>query len=54
MPPPELPILVVFMADRWKPENPIEGQYIWLPILFEGYNIILKWIDSWDLDIFKE
>ena len=22
----------IFMADRWKPENPIEGKYIWLPL----------------------
>ena len=24
----------IFMADNWRPENPIDGRYIWLPIKF--------------------
>lgn len=44
----------IFMADRWKPRNPIDGRYIWLPVLFEDGMPILKWFDNWNLDIFDE
>lgn len=43
----------IFMADRWAPENPIDGRYIWLPIHFENDRIQLKWMDNWDLEIFN-
>lgn len=44
----------IFMADRWMPENPIDGRYIWLPIYFDNDRIRLKWKDKWDLSIFKD
>ncbi len=44
----------IFMADRWKPETPIDGRYIWLPVLFEDGLPVLKWFDEWDLTIFDE
>lgn len=44
----------IFMADRWRPKNPIDGRYVWLPILFEAGMPVLKWFDSWTLDIFDE
>ena len=25
----------IFMADRWNPENAIDGRYIWLPLQFK-------------------
>ncbi|MEA4935436.1 MAG: glycoside hydrolase family 43 protein [Paludibacter sp.] len=37
----------VFMADRWNPENPIDGRYVWLPVFFENGRPVLKWMDSW-------
>jgi len=37
----------IFMADRWEPENPIDGTYIWLPIKFNGEKPELEWQDSW-------
>jgi beta-xylosidase len=43
----------IFMADRWRPRRPIEGRYIWLPILFEDGMPVLKWFDEWDLSIFN-
>jgi hypothetical protein len=43
----------IFMADRWKPENPVEGRYIWLPISFSGDKLILEWKDAWDLSVFN-
>jgi len=42
----------IFMADRWQPENPIDGTYVWLPIRFEGEKIVIEWQDSWDLNHF--
>ncbi len=39
----------IFMADRWRPKNAIDGRYIWLPILFEDGKPALKWMDKWDL-----
>ncbi|MFO7672550.1 MAG: glycoside hydrolase family 43 protein [Lutibacter sp.] len=44
----------IFMADRWLPENHIDGRYIWLPIQFENGIPVLKWVDSWDLSFFDK
>lgn len=43
----------IFMADRWKPENHIDGRYIWLPVVVENGRPIIKWMDSWNLDYYK-
>ena len=43
----------IFMADRWNPENPIDGRYVWLPVLFEENKPTLRWIDEWDLNDFN-
>lgn len=42
----------IFMADRWRPKNPIDGRYIWLPIVMENGRPIIKWYDTWDLKAF--
>ena len=43
----------IFAADRWRPENHIDGRYIWLPVLFDAQQIpYLNWFDEWDLSIF--
>jgi len=39
----------IFMGDRWTPENPIDGQYIWLPITFEADKPVIRWYDKWTL-----
>lgn len=44
----------IFMADRWRPRNPIDGRYIWLPVLFENGLPVLKWFDEWNLNIFDK
>ena len=45
----------IFMADRWKPENPIEGKYVWLPIKITDDKLVeLEWTDQWNLDIFDD
>jgi hypothetical protein len=43
----------IFMADRWNPENPIDGRYIWLPLEFSDDKPILKWREKWDLSVFN-
>ena len=37
----------IYMGDRWTPDNPIDGRYIWLPIVFEGDAPKLYWQDAW-------
>ncbi len=44
----------IFMADRWRPRNPIDGRYVWLPITFENGLPVLKWHDEWKLDEFPD
>jgi len=39
------------MGDRWRPQNAIDGRYIWLPVEFENGRPILKWYDKWEIDI---
>lgn len=46
---PEKPGQYIFMADRWRPDNAIDGRYVWLPISFEQENPIIKWSDEWTL-----
>jgi hypothetical protein len=43
----------IAMFDIWKPENPITGRYIWLPIDFSDDKMSIAWHDTWDFTIFK-
>lgn len=43
----------IFMADRWRPRNPIDGRYVWLPIQFENDKPVIKWLDQWDLSFYE-
>ncbi len=42
----------IFTADRWEPNNPIDGTYVWLPISFEEERPVIRWLDQWDLEFF--
>jgi len=42
----------IFMADRWQPENAIDGRYVWLPIEFRHGVPMVRWHDHWDLSFF--
>ena len=44
----------IFMADQWKPENAIDGRYLWLPITFNGDDIQINWLDKWNLRLFDQ
>ena len=52
LPAPGRPGEFIFMADRWRPGNPIDGRYIWLPITWDGDRPTLRWHDAWDLSVF--
>ena len=43
----------IAMFDVWKPNEPIKGRYIWLPLEFKGGKPVITWKDSWDLSFFK-
>ncbi len=43
----------IFIADRWRPDNAIDGRYVWLPVRFDAAgNPFLEWKDRWDLSEF--
>lgn len=44
----------IYMGDRWKPENAIDGRYIWLPVEWQDGRPVLHWYDQWDLSIFDK
>jgi beta-xylosidase len=44
----------IFMADRWRPRHPSDGRYCWIPVEFEQGIPVLRWRDSWTLDVFKK
>ncbi len=44
---------LIFMADRWQPNNPIDGTYIWLPITFDGEKPVIEWFDQWNMNYFN-
>ncbi|MBQ0057504.1 MAG: family 43 glycosylhydrolase [Bacteroidales bacterium] len=40
----------IFMADRWNPDNPIDGRYMWLPIEWEDGLPVLRMTKRWNLE----
>jgi Glycosyl hydrolases family 43 len=42
----------IFLADRWTPDNAIDGRHLWLPIRFRDGQPYLQWTDRWDLGAF--
>jgi hypothetical protein len=43
----------IAMLDIWKPDQPIKGLYIWLPLVFENGMPKIRWRDSWNLNVFN-
>jgi hypothetical protein len=39
----------ILMLDIWRPKNPIDGRYVWLPVEWEAGKPIVKWRDHWTL-----
>ncbi|TWU38195.1 glycoside hydrolase family 43 protein [Novipirellula artificiosorum] len=40
----------VAMFDEWRPKNPIDGRYYWLPIVFTENGFAMEWSDAWSPD----
>lgn len=53
LPVPGKPDAFIFMGDRWRPKNAIDGRYIWLPIRWENDNPTISWMPEWELSVFK-
>lgn len=43
----------IFLADKWNPANLTDSRYIWLPVQFNGINPYIQWMDTWNLNFFK-
>ena len=39
----------IYMGDRWMPENPVNGGYIWLPIRLTDGRFEIEWKDNLEL-----
>jgi hypothetical protein len=42
----------IYMGDRWTPENPIDGKYVWLPVDIINDKFEIRWLENWDLSYF--
>jgi len=42
----------IFIADRWRPKNAIDGRYVWLPITISDDTFTIPWQSTWDLSVF--
>ena len=47
-----IPGAFIAMFDVWRPEDHINGGYIWLPIEFIQGRLTVRWRDVWDLSVF--
>lgn len=51
LPAPGRPGAFIYMGDRWTPQNAIDGRYVWLPVLWEKDQPVLRWFDTWGLEM---
>jgi len=42
----------IAMFDLWRPDNAIDGRYLWLPMRFENDRFTISWASQWDLSFF--
>jgi hypothetical protein len=42
----------IFLADRWRPKDAIDGRYVWLPVRWLDGKPRLAWSDRWDMSVF--
>ncbi len=42
----------IAMFDGWRPRNPIDGRYVWLPVSFTDSGFQVAWKSEWDLSHF--
>jgi len=54
LPIPGKPGAFIFLADRWRPKNAIDGRYIWLPLEWDHDQPVLHWQAQWDMTAFHQ
>jgi Glycosyl hydrolases family 43 len=40
----------IFLADRWRPQDAIDGRYVWLPVEFRHGLPVVAWRGEWTLE----
>ena len=51
---PGKPNAFIAMFDLWRPENAIDGRYLWLPMRFQDDKPLITWRSEWDLSVFDD
>ena len=41
----------IAMFDLWRPEDAIDGCYVWLPVRVNDGNLQIEWRDDWYLSL---
>jgi hypothetical protein len=44
----------IALFDLWRPDNAIDGRYVWLPMRFTDAGFTITWRDTWDLSVFDQ
>lgn len=44
----------IVMFDEWRPKNPIDGRYYWLPLEFEDDRPVVRFRERWTMSEFKD
>jgi hypothetical protein len=39
----------IAMFDIWRPEDAIDGRYVWLPMRFTEDGLVVEWRDEWSI-----
>ena len=46
------PDAFIALFDLWRPDNAIDGRYLWLPMRFKDDRFTIAWASQWDLSFF--
>ncbi len=44
----------IYMGDRWNPKDLKDSRYQWLPIQFKDGQVVIEWVDNWNLQQFNK
>lgn len=47
LPWPGHPGKFIYIGDRWRPQDPADGRYVWLPLGTDGKRFHIQWRDRW-------
>ena len=48
------PEAFIYLGDRWRPQDAIDGRYVWLPVEFRFGVPTIAWRAAWDLSVFEK